>query len=45
MSLNDRDVTLGGTKGIDHYPGVTNPTASSTHTDPLAFNFVRIPIP
>lgn len=41
MSLNDKDLTLGGNKGVDHYPGVANPTASSTHTDPLASNFVR----
>lgn len=40
MSLNDTDVTLGGNKGVDHYPGVANPTASSTHADPLASNFV-----
>ena len=43
MSLNDKDLTLGGNKGVDHYPGVANPTASSTHTDPLASNFVRPP--
>ena len=43
MSLNDKDVTLGGNKGVDHYPGVANPTASSMHTDPLASNFVRPP--
>ena len=40
MSLNDKDVTLGGNKGVDHYPGVANPTSSSTHADPLASNFV-----
>lgn len=43
MSLNDKDVTLGGNKGVDLHPGVANPTASSTHADPLAANFVRPP--
>ncbi|KZT11614.1 uncharacterized protein LAESUDRAFT_741047 [Laetiporus sulphureus 93-53] len=40
MALNDKDMALGGNKGIDLYPGVANPTASSTHSDPLASNFV-----
>jgi len=43
MSLNDKDVTLGGNKGIDLHPGVANPTSSSTHADPLAANFVTDP--
>ncbi|KAH9926138.1 uncharacterized protein B0H18DRAFT_1094758 [Fomitopsis serialis] len=45
MSLNDKDVTLGGNKGIDLHPGVANPTSSSTHADPLAANFVRVTDP
>jgi len=43
MSLNDKDVTLGGNKGVDLHPGVANPTTSSTHADPLAANFVTDP--
>ncbi|KAI0648273.1 hypothetical protein C8Q79DRAFT_564826 [Trametes meyenii] len=43
MSLNDKDVTLGANTGADLYPGVANPTASSTHADPLAANFVTDP--
>ncbi|EMD34436.1 hypothetical protein CERSUDRAFT_107610 [Gelatoporia subvermispora B] len=43
MSLNDKDVTLGGNKGVDLHPGVANPTISSTHADPLAANFVTDP--
>ena len=47
MSLNDTDVTLGGNKGMSLHPVVANPTASSTHDNPLAANFVRphLPIP
>ncbi|TFK45990.1 hypothetical protein OE88DRAFT_1668386 [Heliocybe sulcata] len=43
MSLNDKDITLGGNKGVDLHPGVANPTISSTHADPLAANFVTDP--
>ncbi|KAI0668513.1 hypothetical protein C8Q78DRAFT_1047498 [Trametes maxima] len=43
MSLNDKDVTLGANTAVDPYPGVANPTASSTHADPLAANFVTDP--
>jgi len=43
MALNDKDITLGGNKGIDVHPGVANPTISSTHADPLAANFVTDP--
>ncbi|KAI0350233.1 hypothetical protein OH77DRAFT_1093049 [Trametes cingulata] len=43
MSLNDKDVTLGANKGVDLHPGIANPTASSTHADPLAANFVTDP--
>ncbi|KAI9056884.1 hypothetical protein FKP32DRAFT_1419396 [Trametes sanguinea] len=43
MSLNDKDVTLGGNKGVDQHPGIANPTISSTHADPLAANFVTDP--
>lgn len=42
MSLNDKDTTLYGAHGADVYPGVTNPTKSSQHSDPLAANFVRL---
>ncbi|KZT67795.1 hypothetical protein DAEQUDRAFT_728794 [Daedalea quercina L-15889] len=43
MSLNDKDITLGGNKGVDLHPGVANPTTSSTHADPLGSNFVEDP--
>lgn len=43
MSLNDKDVTLGGARGIDVHPGVANPTAHSDMSDPLAANFVHDP--
>ncbi|KAH9890653.1 hypothetical protein C8Q73DRAFT_652508 [Cubamyces lactineus] len=43
MSLNDRDPTLGGNRGVSLHPGVANPTASSTHDNPLAANFVNDP--
>jgi len=43
MSLNDKDITLGGSRGVDIHPGVANPTTSSTHADPLAANFVTDP--
>ncbi|EPQ58583.1 hypothetical protein GLOTRDRAFT_36620 [Gloeophyllum trabeum ATCC 11539] len=43
MSLNDKDISLGGNKGVDLHPGVANPTTSSTHADPLAANFVSAP--
>lgn len=41
MAMNDKDNTLIGARGVDAYPGVANPTAASSHTDPLAANFVR----
>ncbi|KAI0928012.1 hypothetical protein AcW1_005393 [Taiwanofungus camphoratus] len=34
MSLNDKDTTPGGNNGVDLYPGVANPTTSSTHANP-----------
>jgi hypothetical protein len=40
MALNDRDVTLGGNLGVDVHPGLANPTSASTHSDPMAANFV-----
>ncbi|KAK7689121.1 hypothetical protein QCA50_007812 [Cerrena zonata] len=43
MSLNDKDATLIGARGVDVHPGVANPTESSTHSDPLANNFVTDP--
>jgi len=43
MSLNDKDVTLGGNKAVDQYPGVANPTTASVHPDPLAANLVTDP--
>ncbi|KAH9842556.1 uncharacterized protein C8Q71DRAFT_733397 [Rhodofomes roseus] len=43
MSLNDKDITLGGNKGVDTHPGVANPTSSSNHADPLGSNFVSDP--
>ncbi|KAI0654771.1 hypothetical protein C8Q70DRAFT_894382, partial [Cubamyces menziesii] len=43
MSLNDTDATLGGNRGVSLHPGVANPTASSTHDNPLAANFVNDP--
>ncbi|OCH89112.1 hypothetical protein OBBRIDRAFT_836096 [Obba rivulosa] len=43
MSLNDKDLTLGGNQGVDLYPGVANPTQSSINADPLAANFVTDP--
>ncbi|KAH9929641.1 hypothetical protein B0H21DRAFT_109906 [Amylocystis lapponica] len=43
MALNDKDMSLGGNKGVDLHPGVANPTTSSTHADPLAANFVTDP--
>ncbi|KAI0806956.1 hypothetical protein C8Q74DRAFT_1190080 [Fomes fomentarius] len=42
MSLNDNDVTLGGNRGVDLYPGIANPTPS-TQADPLKTNFVTDP--
>ncbi|KAG8919329.1 hypothetical protein FRC01_001340 [Tulasnella sp. 417] len=42
-SLNDKDVTLGGPKGTDIYPGVSNPTSSSNTSNPLTQNFVQDP--
>lgn len=42
MAMNDKDNTLIGARGVDAYPGVANPTAASSHTDPLAANFVRV---
>lgn len=44
MSMNDKDSTLIGARGVDIYPGVANPTQSSRNDDPLASNFVR-PMP
>ncbi|KAI0059088.1 hypothetical protein BV25DRAFT_1809609 [Artomyces pyxidatus] len=41
MSLNDRELGVG--KGVDVHPGVANPTASNTHSDPLSSNFVTDP--
>ncbi|KAA1471306.1 hypothetical protein DENSPDRAFT_775830 [Dentipellis sp. KUC8613] len=41
MALNDRK--LGAEKGVDQYPGVSNPTAASTYNDPMATNFVSDP--
>jgi len=43
MSLNDKDATLYGSRGVDTYPGVTNPTKASQNSDPLAANFVTDP--
>jgi len=43
MALNEKDTTLFDAKGVDVYPGVANPTASSTHANPLASNFVTDP--
>ncbi|KAI0811141.1 hypothetical protein BC629DRAFT_1437059 [Irpex lacteus] len=43
MAMNDKDNTLIGARGVDAYPGVANPTAASSHTDPLASNFVTDP--
>ncbi|KAI0792855.1 hypothetical protein C8Q75DRAFT_751706 [Abortiporus biennis] len=43
MSLNDKDPSLYGARGVDIHPGVANPTVSSTHADPLAANFVTDP--
>ncbi|KIO28553.1 hypothetical protein M407DRAFT_242979 [Tulasnella calospora MUT 4182] len=43
MSLNDKDVTLGGAKGSDIYPGVANPTSSSDTSNPMTQNFVQDP--
>ncbi|TFY71473.1 hypothetical protein EVG20_g1540 [Dentipellis fragilis] len=40
MALNDRK--LGAEKGVDQYPGISNPTAASTYSDPMATNFARI---
>jgi hypothetical protein len=40
MSLNDMSLSAQGT---DTYPGVANPTASSTNSDPMASNFVTDP--
>lgn len=45
MALNDRDITLGGNLGVDAYPGVANPTISSTSQNPLAANYVRCLMP
>ncbi|KAJ3763478.1 hypothetical protein EV360DRAFT_91852 [Lentinula raphanica] len=41
MSVNDRSV--GGAIGVDTYPGVANPTASSDTSNPLVNNFVTDP--
>lgn len=41
MSLNEKDLTLSGNKGVDPYPGIANPTACSTHADSLEANLVR----
>jgi len=43
MSLNDKDVSLGGAKGADVYPGVMNATSSSDTSNPMAQNFVDDP--
>lgn len=45
MALNDRDITLGGNKGVDAYPGVANPTIASMAQNPLDSNFVRTHTP
>ncbi|GJE98144.1 hypothetical protein PsYK624_143660 [Phanerochaete sordida] len=43
MSMNDKDSTLYGARGVDVYPGVANPTESSRNDDPLQANFVTDP--
>lgn len=45
MSLNDKDTTLGGPKGVDIYPGIANPTKSSDTSNPMINNFVSTDIP
>jgi len=42
MSLNDKDITLGGPQGTDVYPGIMNP-APFGNGDPKATNFVKDP--
>ena len=42
MATNDKDNIITGAHGVDTYPGVANPTVSSTHSDPYAANFVRV---
>lgn len=41
MAVNDRDPTTGGARGVDVYPGVANPTAHSSNSNPMSANFVR----
>ena len=41
MAVNDRDPTTGGARGVDVYPGVANPTAHSSNSNPMTANFVR----
>ncbi|KZO96240.1 hypothetical protein CALVIDRAFT_464681, partial [Calocera viscosa TUFC12733] len=41
--MSQNDTTINPSQGADVYAGVRNPTSSSTHTDPLADNFVTDP--
>ncbi|KIJ68924.1 hypothetical protein HYDPIDRAFT_105455 [Hydnomerulius pinastri MD-312] len=43
MALNERDLSIGGNRGVDIHPGVANPTSHSMHADPLASNFATDP--
>jgi len=43
MAVNDRDPTTGGARGVDVYPGVANPTAHSSNSNPMSANFVDNP--
>ncbi|EGN95439.1 hypothetical protein SERLA73DRAFT_186440 [Serpula lacrymans var. lacrymans S7.3] len=43
MALNDKNMSIGGNKGVDIHPGVANPTSHSTHANPLSSNFVTDP--
>jgi hypothetical protein len=42
MSLNDQSLLRESVRGVDAYPGVTNPTASG-HTDAVSANFTDNP--
>lgn len=40
MSINDRDINIGGAKGVDVFPGVANPLATGNRSNALEANFV-----
>lgn len=42
MAMNDRDPTLSGSKAVDTYPGVANPTSFESGRNRIAAKFVPL---